>query len=439
MKLKIIFSIISSVLVMSSFMPPAFASENGAISNSTPTLFCGDAEDKRVYNYCPSAVYYDNSIYVYFCSNPTEGVVRDSIYLSKVNCNTLTCTEKRLMLSPSETGWDKMHVCDPSVISGNFTYNGSNYNYLMAYLGCDRQDVQHNQIGIAVAESLDGEWTKVEEVNPIISSEFDSSLGINQWGVGQPSAVNIDKSGTVAIFYTGNKTGHTCTNCEIFDLSDLNAPRKITEFVVSNTGTENESGKPETITNAEFAYSSGTGKMYMITDRHPFTKYPTIIADKTDIYETDIGDISNVSYLSDCVWTKSDTINAEKTGSEKNHNAAFLRTASGNLYTNAALYTSADESLWSYRIGITRFNADGYPSVDIYQSAFKNEENEIIETAGTELIPPETDVNIRQEENESDNVMNTGVDDYMPTIVFIGVFCIAVAAISVVSIRKERL
>ena len=29
---------------------------------SMPTLFCGDPVDNIVYNYCPSAIYYDGSI-----------------------------------------------------------------------------------------------------------------------------------------------------------------------------------------------------------------------------------------------------------------------------------------------------------------------------------------------------------------------------------------
>lgn len=335
---------------------------------STPTLFCGDRRDDIVYNYCPSAIYYGDSIYVYFSANATENIIIDSIYLNRLDVDgeTVTYTDKKLMLSPSEEGWDDVHVCDPSVIGGSFVYKGKSYGYLMAYLGCDRRDNQHNQIGLAVAEDLEGEWVKVEEINPIIAAEYDGSLdsSVFQWGAGQPSLVNVDKEGTVAVFYTRNDNVSTFTVCEVWDLSDLSNADKLYEFRVSNNGTKNGNGKPETLSNADFAYSFDSGTMYMITDRHPFTEYPTIIADSSDVYMVKIGDLSNISALSDCTWKKTDTVGYEKTGSLKNHNTGFLRTDSGDLYTNAVLYTSADESLWSYRIGITEFNLEETASTE---------------------------------------------------------------------------
>lgn len=363
---------------------------------STPTLFCGDRIGDTVYNYCPSAIYYGDSIYVYFSANATEGIVIDSIYLNRLDVEgeTAVYSDKKLMLSPSVDGWDDVHVCDPSVIGGSFAYNGKSYGYLMAYLGCDRRDSQHNQIGLAVAEDPEGEWVKVEEINPIITAEYDGSLdsSVFQWGAGQPSLVNVDGEGAVAVFYTRNDNVSTFTMCEVWELSDLGNPEKISEFRVSNNGTKNGSGKPETLSNADFAYNLDSGTMYMITDRHPFTEYPTIIADSSDVYKVKIGDLSNISALSDCTWKKTDTVGYEKTGSLKNHNTGFLRTVSGNLYTNAVLYTSADKSLWSYRIGITKFNLE--------------------ETASTEKI-------IKYHNVEVNGIMSTNVFAAIGAIAFI--------------------
>lgn len=435
---------------------------------STPTLFCGDPIGERVYNYCPSAIYYGDSIYVYFAANSTEGVVTDSIYLNRLDVDgeIVTYTDKKLMLSPSEEGWDDVHVCDPSVIGGSFAYNGKSYGYLMAYLGCDRKDNQHNQIGLAVSEDLDGEWVKVEEINPIITAEYDRSLdsSVFQWGAGQPSVVSVDKKGTVAIFYTRNDNVSTFTMCEVWDLSDIGNPKKMSEFRVSNDGTENGNGKPETLSNADFAYNCGSGTMYMITDQHPFNEYPTIIADSSDVYEVEIGDLSNISSLSDCTWKKSDTIGYEKTGSLKNHNTGFLRTVGGKLYTNAVLYTSADESLWSYRIGITRFESEGMASTeedeqqnaDITEAEEPSEpavepettepapdpdEGEITDNNVADLIPPASDTNkpaAEDQDTEPDDIMNTGVEDYTGIFIAIGTIAAALAAVSsLVGLRKE--
>ena len=461
MKFKKTASLISTaILAMSMSIPPIYADKIDSEQEykATAEQFCGDPAEMRVYNYCPSAIYYKDNVYVYFCANPIEGAVSDHIYLNTINTETMTYSEKKLMLSPSQDGWDKEHVCDPSVVSGSFAYNGSDYNYLMAYLGCDRKDVNHNQVGIAVAKELDGEWVKVTEINPIISADFDCSLdsSVNQWGVGQPSVINLDKNGTVAIFYTGNKTGNTCTACEIFDLSNLNSPKKISEFKVSNAGTTNGNEKPETITNADFAYSSGTGKIYMITDRHPFTVYPTIIADSSDIYETEIGDLSNIGSLEDCIWTKVDTVGIEKTCSQKNHNTGFLRTASGNLYTNAVLYTSADEILWSYRIGIIRFQTDEMAYVNdekstetvpqtfaTEQKTTESETVESIEESKSEeneiavLIPPETYINDEFVEIV-DGVMNTGVENCTGTFIVIGSIAMIASMLALLGLKKER-
>lgn len=326
------------------------------------SLVCGDDTGLAFYNYAPSAIYTGDNVFVYFCSNYSENYVVDHIYMSRIDYSndTVTYTDKTLALSPTYGSWDGAHVCDPSVISGNFDYNGKAYGYLMAYLGCDRTDCQHNQVGIAVAESFYGDWVKVDEINPIVPFELDLTLDSSyfQWGTGQPSVVSVDGKGTVALFYTRGDGRKTCTMCEVWDLSHILSPVRISKFEVSNSGTHDCNGKPEILSNTEFAYDSSSGYIYMFTDKHPFSAEPDIIADSSDIYRTYISSMSNLHVLADAVWEPVDNIGYRKTGSGKNHNGGFLRTASGKLATNSALYTSCSDGLWSYRIGIADFNAD---------------------------------------------------------------------------------
>ena len=338
------------------------------VYTSEDAPFCGDQMAERgFYNYCPSAVCEDNIYHIFYCANASSGNVRDSIFYNEclVNDGISTYGEKKVVLSPSSDGWDKIHVCDPSVIEGRFVYNGAQYRYILAYLGCDRYNNQHNQIGLAVSESLSGPWIKTAKINPFITADYDNTLNASvfQWGAGQPSLINIDGNGKIACFYTRNDNTRTFTMCEVWDLSNLNAAVKLDEFEVSRAGTKNREQNAETLSNADLAYDEKSKTMYMITDCHPFDSPVDIIADISDIYCVDLRSISDIKALASCTWSKCDSIGAKKTGFDKNHNTGFLRNGYGRLFSNNVLFTAADVdsgsySLWSYRIYCCSFEKE---------------------------------------------------------------------------------
>ena len=93
------------------------------------------------------------------------------------------------MLSPTPETWDRTHTCDPTVIKGEFKYNGETYNYLMAYLGCVPLNCKLNETGLAVAKDYNGPWIKcngmkddgVTPINPIVpykDVEIDNLLDV---------------------------------------------------------------------------------------------------------------------------------------------------------------------------------------------------------------------------------------------------------------------
>lgn len=301
------------------------------------------------YNYCPSVISSNGVTGMFYCSNTKLYKVIDNICYSDFSYGTngsIVLKNRYTILKPTAGSWDSVHVCDPSVVSGNFSYQGSSYQYLMTYLGCDTTDCQKNQIGIAVSNSLTGGWIKIQ-ANPIIQHHYDSSKSGFQWGVGQPSIMNLDGNGRVVIFYTEGTYNKTCTKAQEWDLSNLDAPQLLKSSDVTNVGTG------DFISNADFALSGNT--LTMICDKHPFGgNLLNCVADASCVY-TCTWD-GNVESLSSVSWTRMFTVDSHATGFAKNHNCGLFRDLKGNLAKQSVMYTAASEksdflnSLCTYRL-----------------------------------------------------------------------------------------
>lgn len=133
--------------------------------------------------------------------------------------------DAKIALSTAE-GWESAHVYAPSVIKGDFTYDGTNYSYLMAYsANANEGDYLASQIGFAVSQTIDGEYTRIP--GPVVTYSADeySEDGFASLGVNEPSLVSFDRFGKFWLFYTyhGNNTTVGSRFIE-YDLSgDLNA------------------------------------------------------------------------------------------------------------------------------------------------------------------------------------------------------------------------
>lgn len=308
-------------------------------------------EDNRIgtYNYAPSIVVTDR-INTFYCSNKNSGEIIDHIYFREsipAEYDTYYYSSESIVLSPTPGEWDGVHVCDPSVIYGEFIYNNETYNYLMAYLGCNTLDNQKNKIGLAVSNSLDSGWIKID-ANPIIEVPYDyTHKDYFQWGVGQPSILSIDGKGNVLICYTQGTWNLTSQKASVWNLSDLNNPVCIGSCTVSNKGTN------DFISNADFAYNNGV--MYLICDKHPFKSgVLSNIPDTSCIYYTKLDNIYEIDKLANCNWNPVAYISEY----EKNHNTAFFRNLYGRLQSTNIVVTEAkqlksfEDSLWTYRLKI---------------------------------------------------------------------------------------
>ncbi len=294
----------------------ASSSYVGAVSSSS---------QKNVYKYCPTCI---NGTLLY-CSNESDpGKVKDGIYLNGTK-----------VLSTSKNSWDSAQVCDPTVVQGNFTYDGDDYKYLMAYLGCATLDCTANEIGFAVSNNL-SDW---EKIGKVVSAKRDG-----YWGVGQPSLINYNDK--VFLFYTSGTAQATTTYVEQLDCSDLND--------IQSLGKQTITTSYDFISNADFAYDGGT--LYMTCDTHPFPDGAlNFVSAVQSVYSAQWdGTIDNLGNMD---WSQIAQIGNETTGHERNHNGCFYRNEYGQLTKRTVYVTTADsigsftDNLFTYRFSAFEF------------------------------------------------------------------------------------
>lgn len=325
----------------------------------TDRLF-GESLEENFYNYAPAIVMEGNdTMHVWFCGNGESGNVTDYIVYRQGKLQgdgTWIFSDRKLVLSSTAGTWDSRHVCDPTVIKGNFKYKGTDYGYLMSFLGCVTNDSSRNEVGIAVSQSIEGPWVKVDEINPIAnyytSNEYTNDVWT--WGYGQPSLVSVDESGKVMLFYTKGVLSGTYQYVELWDLSNLDHPQKLNEAQITNAGVVNASGGADVINNADFAYDPVLKRLYVIKEDFPYaigggtdwlTGANTVMYLNLDPNETHpMQTLFNGSPLR---WQVVKSIGSNETGFARVHNGGLVRNPYGwviNPYQIPVLYTRSDVS-----------------------------------------------------------------------------------------------
>lgn len=294
-------------------------------TNTETEVECAETveEIKQIYKYCPTVI---NGTILYCSNESNPGEIKDGIYLGGTK-----------VLSITDGSWDSAQVCDPSVVSGNFAFNGCGYTYLMAYLGCTTYDSTNNEIGFAVSNDLYN-WVKVGKIV--------SCAGDGFWGVGQPSVMNINGDGNIYLFYTSGTAAKTTTYVQSLNCSDLN------NIVLQ--GTAEITTAYDFISNADFAYNPADGYLYMTCDTHPFGGTSlNFISDKQTIYKAAWD--KTFDSLGSLDWQIETTIGIEKTGYTKNHNACFSRDGYGNLF-GRIIYTSIASEVGDFMQNLCTYN-----------------------------------------------------------------------------------
>ncbi|XVS65872.1 beta-xylosidase [Actinosynnema sp. CA-299493] len=137
------------------------------------------------YNYAPSVLSEGGRIRAWWCSQLSVAQPGgDDILHSEGSTLDGAFTAASPVFSGSSSGFDAMHVCDPSVIRVGGTY----YLY---YTAASRDD-HANGSAIGVATSPDGVvWTRANNGRPIVVPS-DDVIRENTYGAGQQSAVHVD-------------------------------------------------------------------------------------------------------------------------------------------------------------------------------------------------------------------------------------------------------
>ena len=248
------------------------------------------------------------------------------------------------IIEPSETGWDNCHICDPDVREFKTTYKGETYNWIMTYLGVDRWDCNHNQIGLAISKNIEGPYIKFDQ-NPLVAYE-----DTTKWGVGQSTTI-VKDSTTIQLFYhSTTENGPFCMReIKLNDLDNiiLGEERKV-PFIGGNS------------------YPAMSDKnIYMVSETcvSPIKKIPTWV-----------GDVCRLAYKprTESLFTEEDGwieighSGPEETGFPRNHNPGILTDTKGYMLNDDELvmyFTPAmtgENWLWSYDLYSATFNLKNY-------------------------------------------------------------------------------
>lgn len=340
----------------------------------------GDDGEDYFYNYCPSIKIENNVEHVYYCTNKLWGNVTDHIGYRKAEIvnGKVQYSDESLVLSPTPDTWDQTHTCDPTVIKGEFKYNGETYNYLMAYLGCIPLNCKLNETGLAVAKEYGGPWVKcnglktdgVTPINPIVPYS-DFNCNENNWGTGQACLVSVDKKGRVLLFTTVSCPTGGFTDVREYDFSDINDYKLLRETKLFKDG-GCEYGT-NWIGNAEYCYDHINKKFLLSKPRGGYGsdgEYPDFIADHIDVYYVDVSAYENpfdIFFDNSRTerWHYFATIDKELSGYPRNHNNGMVTDEYGHLYRNGYIgvaFTSSQYGTMSamtylktYRIFLTTF------------------------------------------------------------------------------------
>ena len=248
------------------------------------------------------------------------------------------------IIEPSETGWDTCHICDPDVREFKTTYKGETYNWIMTYLGVDRWDCNHNQIGLAISKNIEGPYIKFDR-NPLVAYE-----DTTKWGVGQSTTI-VKDSTTILLFYTST-TGNRPFCMREIKLNDLDnivlgEERKV-PFIGGNS------------------YPAMSDKnIYMVSETRvsPIKEIPTWV-----------GDVCRLAYkprtegffTEEDGWIEIGHAGPEETGFPRNHNPGILTDTKGYMLNDDELvmyFTPAmtgENWLWSYDLYSATFNLKNY-------------------------------------------------------------------------------
>ena len=266
---------------------------------------------RPLYDYVPSVMRVGDMQYIWWCGGSTDGgAEHDVIYSRSVNAPQQIWSPIYTVLTPTPGTWDSLHTCDPSVIQGQFPYNGQTYAYAMYYTGTD-SNVPVNvggMSGVGVAFSNDMiNWVKYP--TPLLRGNV-----VGTYGIGEQSVISADGKSAVWMFAVEqNTTDPAQQQVGLYYLSNGLNPQR--QFSVTKAGVTNNWLTETDFTNDYTNPNNPT--IYMLTNRAGD-------GNGIDIYRINWSDLQNGQ------WTKIDSVTSVSTGNSYNAGGGFLRNQYGN-------------------------------------------------------------------------------------------------------------
>lgn len=207
--------------------------------------------------------------YLVYTTNSAAGEEDNVIALRKGTFsagNGYSYGAENIVLAPSTSGWDQ-YISSPSIVKGNFTYNSTNYTYLMAYQGTDKANETSFSIGLAVSNNPEGTWVKVGST-PVV--EYNRTVyGESYNGYYAPSLINLNKQSLIRLFFTwADAYGHFAYFVD-FDAANLSNIELSGFAMAPNNGNLSTGEDVTMIPNADFAYDAVNHMFYMVKDYSP--------------------------------------------------------------------------------------------------------------------------------------------------------------------------
>jgi len=270
------------------------------------------------YSYCPSVMDNgDGTCHIWFCGNPTKYKFVDNVFHLSAR-DGASYVDAKSVLQPTPGTWDSFHCCDPSVIKGEFKMGGKTYTYAMFYLGIDTGDCLGNEVGVAFSNDPNStSWVKY----PAALIDFPGEEHSKFWGVGQPSAISLDRKGKVLLTYTrGYSKGTGILFCEI-DMSDMS------DIKFGDVKAVPSAQGVSCMRNADFAVDEQNNKILAVIEGPSSQTYPTFISSTVSVHYADY----DAFLKGTCQWKSYGTIGSGLSGFPRNHNAALRRDAYGYI------------------------------------------------------------------------------------------------------------
>ncbi|MBO0880373.1 MAG: hypothetical protein J2P17_08485 [Mycobacterium sp.] len=353
-----------------------------------------------VYDYSPTVVQEGTVQHYYWCGYGTHksatytvtvgdntytrpGIHTDNIYYRSYDTATHQWqqSEPQEVMWPSsdlrygsaaQNYWDSSYTCNPSVITGNFTFKGTTYHTALYYVGArcvyvgGDQDPWncgiHNSIGVAFTNDW-VHFTRYTDANgvpqPVL--KWPCTYG---FGYGQPSSYNLNGSGGIRLFYVrshadaATESGEPATcagfskDYQIADSTDgihFGTSQRLT------TAGLTENRQPE---NAAFAYDKDLHDWYMVGTFGAYMVGSTKVAlQGFSLYRMHLSDLSSGATS----WQKLTTVDTVRTGFAKNFIPTITRDRFGSVNIGG-LYPDIQISYSIYNPRLLWSDTSGIPT-----------------------------------------------------------------------------